>query len=236
MTEQQPADAAGQLSPDPVSTGRSGWWRIAVAVAVVVLLVVLVERGIRLQSDSVADDPSTSQPAAEPTATRLDDGISFGAQGPVVEIYLDYLCEPCADLEARVGTTIAEMVRAEEMTLVLRPVKFSPFSGRAAAAMSCSVDSGHALAYQRAVFANAQGTLSAERLEEIATAVGIDDAGFEECLTARGTRSFVNAMTKEARDRGVAGVPALYVDGEQVDPAITETPEDFRPAIDELSG
>lgn len=248
MTEHRPGDSGGEQETVP-STGeatgsasgdvRAGtsdgrpWWRVALVVAVVLLLVVLVERGVRLQSDTGADEA----PAAEPVATRLADGISFGTEGPVVELYLDFYCEFCGDMESRVGNAIAEMVRADEITLVLRPVKFiSPFSARAAAAMSCSVDSGRALAYQRAVFANARGSLSPERLVEIARAVGIEDPGFEECIEARETKSFVNATTDAARDRGVLGVPAVVVDGELVDPAITETPEDFRAAIDELAG
>jgi len=168
-------------------------------------------------------------------ATLLADGISYGEAGPVVEVYLDFFCAQCGELESSVGDAMAELVGAGEMTLVLRPVKFvSPFSGRAAAAMSCTVDSGHSLAYQSAVFAEG-GILPRERLVAIADEVGVDDPGFAECVQAGETRDFVTATTDAARDRGVTGVPAVVIDGKPVDPAVTGTPDDFRAALDELS-
>lgn len=259
MSEQVPNDPAEERTPDPVahreaesrsfdgdatSSGRSpGWWvALAVAaVAVVGLLVFLVTRDSGPDADTAADGAGSSESgssesvASEPVATLLADGISYGEAGPVVEVYLDFFCDQCGELESSVGDAMAELVGAGEMTLVLRPVKFvSPFSGRAAAAMSCTVDSGHSLAYQSAVFAEG-GILPRERLVAIAAEVGIDDPGFAECVQAGETRDFVTATTDAARDRGVVGVPALVIDGEPVDPAVTETPDDFRAALGELS-
>lgn len=250
MNEQRPEEPANDRSTPPTTdpttappsvdeganpAGRSRLRGVLLAVGVVAvagLLVFLVNRGADPQSDTATDGAG----ASEPVATLLADGISFGTEGPLVEVYLDFFCEQCGDLESRVGQTMAEMTGAGAMTLVLRPVKFvSPFSGRAAAALSCTVGSGESLAYQKAVFAEG-GILPRERLVAIAAEVGIEDPAFAECVSARETRDFVDATTDAARDRGVAGVPALFVDGEQVDPAITETPEDFRAAIDELSG
>lgn len=255
MNEQRPEEPANDRSTPPATdpttapssangganpAGRSRLWWVVLAVAVVAvagLLVFLVNRDADPRSDTATDGAGASESeASEPVATLLADGISFGTEGPLVEVYLDFFCEQCSDLESRVGQTMAEMAGAGEMTLVLRPVKFvSPFSGRVAAALSCTVGSGESLAYQEAVFAEG-GILPRERLVAIAAEVGIEDPAFAECVSARETRDFVDATTDAARDRGVAGVPALFLAGEQVDPAITETPEDFRAAIDELSG
>lgn len=246
MTEHRPEPAGSPTEREPGSSppGSSSrgsntarWWTLAAVVAVAVVVGVLVARGIGSSTDATADLGADGVAAAEPAATRLADGISLGTDGPIVEVYLDFFCESCAELETRVGDAMVEMVRGGEMTLVLRPVKFvSPFSSRSAAALSCTVGSGHTLAYQQAIFANLDGTMPTERLVGLATEVGVEDPGFEECVTARESAQFVNATTRAARDRGVVGVPAVFVDGEQVDTDITATPAEFRAALDRLAG
>lgn len=242
MTEHRPetTETPAEREPSSNEPGTSSrtkhlprWLPLVLVVVVAAVIGVLVATGIGSPSDTTTDDVT----APEPTATRLADGISFGDEGPLVEVYLDFYCEPCAELDTRVGDAMVELVRAGEMTLVLRPVKFvSPFSSRVAAALSCTVGSGQTLAYQEAIFTNLEGTMPTEALVTLAGDLGVEDPGFEECVTARESARFVNATTREARDRGVEGVPAVFVDGERVDDAITATPEDFRAALDELAG
>lgn len=239
MTEQ----SAAPPPPGPTPARRTRWWIVALAVLLVAAVVGVVVGAISSPDEPAAGDSAAGDSAAgdstaeEPVATRLDDGISFGASGPLVEVYLDIFCASCGELETRVGAEMADLVRAGELTLVLRPVNFvSPFSDRAAAALSCTVGSGHTLAYQEAMFAAADGLLAKEVLVELATDVGIDDSDFEECIDARETKSFVRAISREARQRGVEGVPALFIAGNQVDLDVTATPADFRAALDELAG
>lgn len=201
-------------------------------VAGLVVLTLVVGGGIWWQTsrNQVAD---TADPGPQVAAERLDDGIRIGSGGPVVDIYLDFLCTHCADLEERVGDEIATMAEQGEATFVVHPLTFlNPAeSARSAAALSCAAGTESVLGYQAALFANAGGGFSTERLVEIASSVGLTSDDVVSCIETDAEAGWAAATDAAARERGIEGTPTIFVDDTEIALALTETPEAFRAAV-----
>lgn len=213
-------------------------------IAVFVVVLGTVAAGAWWQSQRSAID-ATADVGPQIPATKTDTAITLGTSGPTVDIYLDFLCPHCAELEDRLGDTIEEMVTAGDMTLALHPVTLidPTQSARAAAAFSCAADTGtnSMLGFERALFANQAGDTSAGALIKIAKSVGITGPTFTACIndeTELGWASAVNAdaQTQVAKVSGSFGTPTIIVNGKLIDLSRTEDPDDFRTTVKELGG
>ena len=204
-------------------------------IAVAVVLLVVVGAGIWWQlsrSAVTVEDAGASAPAE-----LLDDGVAVGtADAPVVEVYADFLCPHCLELEERLGATIDELVTSGEARLVLHPVSFidPTESARSAAALGCAAETTSVLGFQRALFANAAGGFATERLVEVATATGLDD-DVVQCVRDEAQLEWAAAVDTAARDRGVGGTPTIFVDGEELPIEQTADPAMFLAAFAELT-
>lgn len=206
--------------------------------AVVVALALVVVGGIWWQTNrSALTVPDSGLPAV--AAEQVDAGIALGtAAAPVVDVYVDFLCPHCAEMEERIGPAVAELAESGDARVVLHPVSYidPEESARAAGALACAVGTEQVLAYQAAMLANQGGGFGADRLVEIATAVGIDDAEVEQCIRDEGEAGWAADVDAAARDLGVAGTPTVFVDGVEMPIEATETPETFLAAVEELAG
>ena len=213
-------------------------------IAVVVVVLAIVAGGIWWQSNRSAI-ATTADKGPQVPATKTDDGVTIGTAGTTVDIYLDFLCPHCAELEERLGDTLDEMVTAGDITLALHPVTLidPTQSARAAAAFACAADSGtdSMLGYERALYANQSGDTSAAALIEIAKSVGITGPTFTSCVNddeqldwAAGVNTA--AQTAVAKVSDSFGTPTIIINGKLVDLSRTEDPDDFRATVQELGG
>jgi len=229
---EDPADRAGSTPADAPETRRRN---PIVAVGVVLVLAALVAGGIWFQT-SRSDDAST---AAGPDATTelvaapVDAGMSFATgAGPVVDVYVDYQCPHCADLDEVIGPELARIVAAEEAELVLRPVKFlSRASGRGAASLYCAADAGKAYEMHQQLLEDISADFSPEGLTAMAGVMGLDEAAFGTCLADQATTVWVNGVTDGARADGIQGIPAVFVDGTRLSDAELASGPAFRNAV-----
>ena len=223
----QPAEPAA----DRASQRRSP----LVAVGVLAVLLALVAAGIWFQSSRSDDDPadSATTDVSEIAATPVDEGMSFATgAGPIIDIYVDYQCSHCADLEDVIGPELERIVAAEEVELVLRPVRFlSRASGRGAAALYCAADAGQALGMHQQLLSDIAADFSRQGLTALAAEMGLDEDAFGECLTADATATWVNGVTDSARSEGVAGTPAVFLDGTRLSPDQLASGPAFREAV-----
>lgn len=207
-------------------------------VAGVVVLVLIVAGGIWWQVQRASVD-TVADPGPQVASEQLDDGVAVGeADAPVVEIYLDFLCSHCADLEERIGDAVAEMTAAGEMRLVIHPITLldPAESARSAAAFGCAAGTESVLGFQKALFANAGGGFSTERLVEIGASVGLTDSAFVQCVEDESEADWAVAVDAARVERGVEATPTIFVDGTLMDIQATDTAADFRAEVAELAG
>lgn len=169
----------------------------------------------------------THRPAeiAIPSAATADGGQLVGGGGPVVvEIYVDFLCPACKELETNVSPMLTKYIQQNRIRVVWHPVTYhngasTPvgYSERAASAVACAGDAGKAAPYGNALLtalpAGGGPGLSDDQLIELAGNVGIITPVFAQCVRAKKYAPWVNQGTQAAVKRGVTLVPTMFVNG-----------------------
>jgi len=156
-------------------------------------------------------------------ATSEGDGIALG-DGPVrVDAYIDFLCPFCRQFEQRSGAYLDRLLDSGAVTLVYHPLGFldrlstTRYSTRASAASGCASDFAGFRPYKDALFANQPPEggpgLSQEELIELGRAVGLPVPGFAACVTEEVHLSWSEYVTRMAAERGVSGMPSVFVAG-----------------------
>lgn len=134
-------------------------------------------------------------------------------------MYADMNCVHCAEFDENYGAVIKQWVKQGVVSFEVRMVGFldsgSPtnYSSRAANALACTAESGPAkyLDFMGAVFDRHDGgEMSNKELISVANELGLD---ISECVEEGTFRPFVQAATLMAQSDGVAGTPALFMNG-----------------------
>ena len=205
---------------------------------VAILVVVLVVGGaIGVNSWRTKRAPSAGAVVASSFAPlSLENGkpIVLGeASAPVrIQLYEDFLCSHCAELEDRIGPTLIEEQNAGKVAVELYPMSFVDQGSAAAAnAMACATESGFAQAYYLGLFANPSLTWQDQQLIELAGKVTTSvPSGFDRCVTTDAHQDWVASIDAAATANQVTGTPTMFVNGAMVD-AMALTPESLRAMI-----
>jgi len=206
-------------------------WR-AVILSVVVL--VLIAGGLAYWRYR-----DTHRPAeiAAPASATADGGQLVLGTGPVVvEIYVDFMCPVCKELETNTNPMLMKFVQQNRIRLIWHPVTYhngasSPvgYSERAASSVACAGDYGKAYPYGDALLyylpAGGGPGLSDDQLIDIAGNAGIITPAFAQCVRTKKYAAWVNQGTQAAVKRGVTLVPTMFVNGRML-------PELSLPAIE----
>lgn len=174
----------------------------------------------------------TPPPIASPSAftpTDLADGDALGREdAPVtVEIWADYQCPYCALFSQQVEPQlIAQYVETGQVRLVFRDLAFLGDESRwAAVAARLAEDQDEFWPYHDYLFANQLGenvgSFSVERLQQIATMVGLDRSAFDAGLqldAAREAFTDIRAdFEADAARLGIRSTPTVVVDGTRLE-------------------
>ncbi|MGY1651930.1 DsbA family protein [Geodermatophilus sp. SYSU D01119] len=191
---------------------------VLVVVAVVVVVVVQTQR------------TQTSPAAATPAGTTV--GGTAVALGPgdapvTVDVYEDFLCPYCADLEAAAGDTLEELAADGSAQVRYRTIAFldrastDDYSTRALNAAAVVLDAAGPEAWLRfhdALFAGqpAEGGpgLDDDRLVELAAQAGAGGPEVERGIRDLRFADWTEQVTDAASRAGVTGTPTVLVDGE----------------------
>ena len=232
--EPTPSAGSGDRTRSPAGAPAARGRNPLVVVGVVVVLVALVAGGIWYQS-SRGDGATATGPhdVGDIAAAPVDEGMSFATgAGPIVDIYVDYQCTHCADLEQVIGPELVRLAAAGEAELVIRPVRFlSRASGRGAAALYCAAEAGQAYQMHQQLLSDIAADFSPEGLTATAGAMGLDEAAFGACLGDEATTTWVNGVSAQARSEGITGIPAVFVDGTRLSEAQLASGPAFRNAV-----
>ncbi len=223
--------------------------RIVMVGSIIVATVVVVIFGVVLFNSWQGSGTATTRP---PNATAGDEGIvvnpgKAAAGAPVVQVFLDYQCPFCRDLEKLHGKSLTDMAAKGEITLEYRTMNFldakllNDASTRAAVAAACADTVGAYSAYHDQVFANQPETegvgYTAEQLRvTFPAAVGINGDNltkFQQCYDTRAMAGFVRTTNELANKAGVTSTPTLRVNGRAIDMnvAFSANDEAFRTLI-----
>lgn len=150
-------------------------------------------------------------------------GFAIGDPAAPVTVveYSDFSCPHCADLSNTMHQLIDEYVRDGRVKLVFKPITFvNPvYSTPAAQAAICAGEQGKFWEMHDQIwtifYANGSGGYVPRLLSPRAVSIGLNMSQYDACLSSAQTQADVNGVLDEARQMGITGTPAIYVNGEQ---------------------
>ncbi len=185
---------------------------------------------------------STTDPNLPHQATSTAAGMGWGVgagktTAPVtLELFEDFSCPHCADLETTLGAQVKSAVAAGSIKVTYYPLTLSGF-GRptelAANAFACAADEGKAEAYHDALYANydtAAQQWTNSMLTDIGKSVGLTSSDFGRCVRGDTFNEWVKSIDDTGDARGVTGTPTAYVNGKLV-PAASMTGDGIMQAV-----
>ncbi len=148
---------------------------------------------------------------------------------PTLDIYEDFQCPACGELEKRMGAELTRLATAGEIKLVLHTLSFldnnlkNDSSARAANAAACAADAGKVMEYHSAVFAGMPeqegvGYTDAQ-LTEFATTAGITGAAlptWQTCTSSGRHDQYVTDVQARAEKDKVNSTPTVKLNGQDI--------------------
>jgi Protein-disulfide isomerase len=224
--------ATPKKGPNPVIIGA--------VVAAVVIVGVVVAILVGSSGKSGGASGGSAQPAG---AIEGDGGGIFAnastakSNAPTLDIFEDFQCPVCGQLEKAMGPSITSMASAGEIKLVVHTLSFlddnlkNDSSKRSANAVACASDVGKFLEYHAAVFAaqpaqEGDGFTDAQ-LTEFASTAGITGGSlttWQKCTSSGQHATYVTDVQDSAGRAGVNSTPTLKLNGKDITQTLS-TPE-----------
>ena len=205
---------------------------IAAGTSVAVVLVSLIAIGVQGGRAKIDSSVNTAH-------ATIDSGVMVGnQQAPVtVDLYEDFQCPICKDLEANLGKQLAPEVKATAVkvnyhiiSILDRVSNGNRYASRAANAGYCAADVStdafvkfHDLLFgkdaagvqvQPAENSNGRGDADLIRYGKEA---GITSADFSTCVTSQKHAALVSGVTDAASKRGVTGTPTVFINDTRIE-------------------
>jgi len=225
------AKATPKGGPNPVVIGA------IVAAVVVVAVVVAILIGNSGTSGSSTGASGSSAPVGVVGGTGggiLVNKATAKGNAPTLDVYEDFQCPSCAQLEKAMGPAMASMAKAGQVKLVVHVLSFldanlkNDSSSRAANAAACAADAGKYLEYHSAVFAvqpaqEGAGYTDAQ-LTEVAKTAGITGTAlttWQKCTSSGQHAQYVTDVQTGAEKAGVFGTPTVKLNGKDITKTLT---------------
>jgi protein-disulfide isomerase len=206
---------------------------VALGTALTVLLVSFVAIGV--QGGRAKLDPA----AINTANASIDTGVRVGnQQAPVlVDLYEDFQCPICQQLETTLGSQLAAKVNATSvkvnyhvMSILDRASNGNRYSSRAANAGYCAADASPAV-FQKfhdilfgkdatgAVVQPAEGSKGRTDTDLIryGKEAGVTSADFSTCVTSNQHADLVSGVTEAASKAGVNSTPTVFIQGSRIE-------------------
>lgn len=195
-------------------------------VGVVAIGIVLI--GLFILRPGAASTSGELNPPVTTIPAGLENDRTLGSpSAPVtIDVWADFQCPFCDQFATTVEPRIiTDFVTTGQAKLVAHDFAFigqgrSPDeSTDAATAARCASRSGKYWEYAEYLWANQgaenSGGFRKERLDQVATAVGLDLTQFDQCLTDQSIRSSVATETSQGAALGITGTPTVFVNGQK---------------------
>lgn len=213
---------------------------LAVLIIGVVIAVLFQNQGKSATAGSVTPPHATS----DGRAIEVYPGKAK-AGAPVVELFFDYQCPACGNLERQAGKYILDAAEQGDYQLIYRPMTFldtnlrNDSSVRAANAAACYAEVGDYSAYHQAVFDNQPAQEGAGYTDDLLrnqlpTKLGTSGdklTQFQQCYDTGRFKGFAQQTNTAAARDGVTGTPTIRVNGKDLDLKSVSAPDQFPAAV-----
>ncbi len=127
-------------------------------------------------------------------------------------VFSDFQCKYCKKLGPLLDQVLE--VYPEDIKIVFKnfPLKQSRFSSKAAVAALAAYKQGAFWEFHDRLFENSE-TLNDQKIQEIASDLGLDQEKFEKELDNPNILSMIQMDFKDAQKAGVRSVPAVFING-----------------------
>ena len=168
------------------------------------------------QQQAQAQGSSEQQQAVKRYDVPLDDDPVIGPENAAITLieFSDYECPYCRSWHAEVFDRLMETY-PDQVRVVYRDFPLTsihPNAVPAAEAANCAYEQGGFWEFHRKLFDGVYG-LSTEAYTQYASEIGLDQAGFEECLNSRRYKAEVEADFEYAANLGVRSTPTFFLNG-----------------------
>lgn len=219
--------------------------RIVGGLAVLVVVLGILAIGV-MQSNKKDAPPSAD--SALPTGVTTAYGYGFPvntAEGkPTVEVFEDFQCPACANLEQAYGPLIQQEAADGNIQLVYRQMVFldsnlnTDHSLRAANAFGCAITGGVGAQYHSVVFANQPAQegdgWTDDQLKQFGGQAGLTgdaQTEFEKCVDAGTYKGWAQLSNDAAFDAGVSGTPTIFVNGKELPTSALQSEKALKEAL-----
>lgn len=217
--------------PNPVIIGA------VVAVLVVLAVVVAILVGNNSKSETAIAPTGNPTPVGVVGGTGggiLANAATVKSKAPTIDVYEDFQCPACAQLEKMMGGELATLAKAGQVKLVVHVLSFldgnlkNDSSARSANAAACAADAGKFLEFHAAVFAGLPAQEGAgypdAQLTEFAKTAGIAGPAlttWQKCTTSGQHSKYVTEVQTASEKAGVFGTPTVKLNGKDITKTLT---------------
>jgi protein-disulfide isomerase len=228
---QKIAKATPKSGPNPVIIGAI----IAAVVVVAVVVAIVIGNGGKSGSSSAgAGNPVPVGVVGGTGGGILANPTTAKANAPTMDLYEDFQCPLCGELEKALGPQVRTLSDAGQIKLVVHMMSFldgnlgNDSSTRAANAAACAADAGKFLQYHAAVFAGqpvkeGAGYTNAQ-LTQFAQTAGITGPAlttWQKCTTTAQHAQYVTDVETASGKAGVTGTPTVKLNGTDITKTLT---------------
>lgn len=233
-----------QAAGKAVKTGPS---RVTIAGVVAIVTLIAVIAWVIIADQKAKTAAGVGGATLPPGVAAMGEPISRGtpkAGAPVLDIFEDFQCPGCAALEAKLGTSIAELAADGSVDVRYHMMTFlddrypGENSSRAANASACAVASGKFGALHDLVYAN-QPTTEGDGWTDAQLAGWAKDSEitgtalttWQTCVANKTHNQYVVSMQESTAKAGVTSTPTLKLNGKVFDHTTVTSGEDFKTKI-----
>ncbi|MFI7634610.1 DsbA family protein [Nonomuraea sp. NPDC049400] len=195
-----------------------------------------------------AASSSRSEEAAgdlAPITVQADGAVVMAKQGvtaPVVDIYEDFQCPACKELERVSGQTFKNLAAEGKAKVVYHPITIfsqeptKSNSVRAGAAARCVADGKQWMAFHELLFQNQPSETEAgftpDQLKSWGKQAGVSAPDFDQCVTTGKNSDAQLSYSKKVIDaQKINHTPTVKLNGTEIDNSALFSPQELRQAI-----
>ncbi|MEV0228870.1 thioredoxin domain-containing protein [Nonomuraea sp. NPDC050786] len=187
--------------------------------------------------------------ALAPITVQADGSVVMAKQGvasPVVDIYEDFQCPACKELERVSGQTFKNLAAEGKAKVVYHPITIfsqeptKSNSVRAGSAARCIADGKQWMAFHDLLYQNQPSETEAgftpDQLKNWGKEAGVSAPGFDQCVTSEKNAEAQLSFSKKIVDaQKITHTPTVKLNGSEIDNSALFSPQELRQAITEAA-
>lgn len=228
-------DASQRLAASKPKDGPSKGLIGGIIAAVLVVIVVVAVFVTQANKSGAYSGSVPKGGTSNAQGLRAYPDVKLQANAPTVDLYEDFQCPICNDLEKANGEQILADAKAGKIKLVWHLMTFlqdnlnnAPSSTIAANGLYCAADAGKAAEYHRANFAGQPKEGVGYKISDIkkfGKEAGITGAAltkFDSCVDNGAYDKYVKLTDDNAGKAGVTGTPTIFINGKELKNSSTD--------------